>query len=1274
MRIWVDGQCFQTGSGIRGIGRYVIELLQAMQASGRVQLVISLNASMQDTPISARRYLERLLPQAQIEVWYSQTRVADGALMVNEDRLADASILRAHINSLEVDVALSPSHFEGIGDSASAFVDTKGIKPLTACIFHDAIAYRYPTSYLPNKVVEAAYFRRLAATPSFDVVMCNSTFTESEYRDIFGKDNVLSISAGLSNVFSASLAENAENPLGDIGPYMLYVGGPDWRKNVPFLVRGMAQIPAAKAGKLKLVLSGGNQEVLIDELRQAWAVAGLAPQNLITTGWVSDGQLAAIYRQAAVTVQPSLMEGFGLTAIEAMAAGSPFLGADAGAMPEVVKSADYLFDPHDPKDLADRVTRILNDREYRQAAIDHGYERLKDFTWEKSARLAIDALEKALGDRPRVIPTKTVAKDEPRLLMDVTSTALSAARTGIQRVMYRLSDNLLALNDQPGYVKTQLTFSRDTSGWYEMEKLEKEEISTSPLKRMGFQKNDTYFLMDSTWTAIEGQKARLVAAMAEGQEVIQGIYDLGPLTASALTHPFMPVAFRRWFEMVLSHSTGLICISRAVADEVYDLIEAIQLPRPMKIGYYELGADFADVSPDAAWLDFTGGRPTFLMVGTLEPRKGHWVALEAFERLWAQGVEANLLIIGRMGWSVDILSARLANHPEREKHLFVRNGISDAELRAAYDHCDALMMTSYLEGFGLPVVEAGALGCPVILADIPVFREVSPAAPAVRFFESLNPQSLADCVQEVIAEGFPDRKEDRVQWPNWQQSAQQIHDIIYGGKWYKRYEPREASPQVFMSEIGNVAMTKPLTKAQRKINVHCVEGPLLSEDGHEITFTMSLRNDTDVVLSSLGNTAGKYGLNLGGHIYDAKGKSIHFDGPRTSIPFVVLPGQEIFVSLRLPSDWITKGARLLGYEMVQEGVDWLGEIGRLDLLQPKMLEKSLDDITQWADFSTIHAVLPRQVFQMHGEDYAIVALYNGAPLPLRLKEGNTHQIKVLGLNAYGETVGIGEIANCVNVIAASGYTFMSVKLPQERSVERVVLRFGEDASQDWVLDLQSNKLFAAAQGLSTAAPAAKALAGGLERQRQEVFVDRYADLNDLGYLRTIFMLLKGHRIGDEALGHYQALMELGVVNRRGLAELILSDYDVRPLWLVQSDLPQQEHCQVVLNSSWSREKLAKYLEDRLRLKLPAQVKQQWIAQQMSDTQFATELQSRLEPFFNRLSFGWDKGANLPIPLVSQAPQSPRYKVVAVRIARALLYRLPPRSQNKVRTLYRRLKG
>jgi glycosyltransferase involved in cell wall biosynthesis len=254
------------------------------------------------------------------------------------------------------------------------------------------------------------------------------------------------------------------------------------------------------------------------------------------------------------------------------------------------------------------------------------------------------------------------------------------------------------------------------------------------------------------------------------------------------------VHFGAFLRAVHRVADGVICISRAVADELAGWIarEHLQRRAPLQLGWFHLGADIdasvpsTGLPPDAERvLAALAQRPSFLMVGTVEPRKGHGQALAAFDLLWEQGIDANLVIVGKEGWMVEQVAARLREHPERNQRLFWLAGISDEMLLKLYAGSSALLAPSEGEGFGLPLIEAAQHDIPIIARDIPVFREV--AGPHAHYFGGLEPGDLADAVAEWIALWRAGRAplSTDMPWLTWDASARQVLDTIVGHKWYR---------------------------------------------------------------------------------------------------------------------------------------------------------------------------------------------------------------------------------------------------------------------------------------------------------------------------------------------------------------------------------------------------------------------------------------------------------------------------------------------------------
>ncbi len=179
---------------------------------------------------------------------------------------------------------------------------------------------------------------------------------------------------------------------------VLYVGGFDWRKNVETLVRA---ISLARTGA-RLALAGkphtANSRVFPD-VRPEVARLGLA-DRVRWIGYVPEADKVALYAAARAFAFPSRYEGFGLTPLEAMAAGAPVVCSNAASLPEVVGDAALLVEPDDVAGLAACIDRLLTDDTLRDDLIARGRRQAARFSWARTAELTLAAYRDALGGRP----------------------------------------------------------------------------------------------------------------------------------------------------------------------------------------------------------------------------------------------------------------------------------------------------------------------------------------------------------------------------------------------------------------------------------------------------------------------------------------------------------------------------------------------------------------------------------------------------------------------------------------------------------------------------------------------------------------------------------------------------------------------------------------------------------------------------------------------------------------------------------------------------------
>jgi glycosyltransferase involved in cell wall biosynthesis len=174
------------------------------------------------------------------------------------------------------------------------------------------------------------------------------------------------------------------------GGAILFIGTAEPRKNLRCLIEAYESLRARRPDAPDLVVAGAGSDSLEAVLNRSPAKA-----RIRLTGYVSDDVRQRLYREAAVLVLPSLDEGFGITALEAMTTGTPVVASNRGALPEVVGDAGILVDPEDVAAISAALERVLSDATLRQAMSDRGVIRAARFSWVTAADALLDAYRNA---------------------------------------------------------------------------------------------------------------------------------------------------------------------------------------------------------------------------------------------------------------------------------------------------------------------------------------------------------------------------------------------------------------------------------------------------------------------------------------------------------------------------------------------------------------------------------------------------------------------------------------------------------------------------------------------------------------------------------------------------------------------------------------------------------------------------------------------------------------------------------------------------------------
>lgn len=249
------------------------------------------------------------------------------------------------------------------------------------------------------------WMARLGLIRSAHQIVANSenTARDAIERLSIPEERVTVVHSGVSG-YHASLVgsrEEAEaivrSSLPKVRPgFLLYVGGDDTRKNLDGIVRAYAQLPEEVRSAHQLVIAFRVGPLRRLELRAMAQPLGIRTRDLILTGFVTDRQLAALYRACDLFVFPSLYEGAGLPVLEAMSCGAPVAGSNTTSIPELLGDPEGTFDPANPSDIARCVTEVLETPGKLDRLRQRSARRVALYTWERVAKHTLAGYERAL--------------------------------------------------------------------------------------------------------------------------------------------------------------------------------------------------------------------------------------------------------------------------------------------------------------------------------------------------------------------------------------------------------------------------------------------------------------------------------------------------------------------------------------------------------------------------------------------------------------------------------------------------------------------------------------------------------------------------------------------------------------------------------------------------------------------------------------------------------------------------------------------------------------
>jgi glycosyltransferase involved in cell wall biosynthesis len=275
-----------------------------------------------------------------------------------------------------------------------------------ACVatIHDLVAFLYPET-IPKKYALYMTWLLKRVVKRAQRIISVSQCTKDDLVRVLGvppeRIAVIHEAAqpGFHPIGDQEALERVRRRHGITKPFFYHVGNVEPRKNLPRLLKAFLSLRGRLKGQAQMVISG-QEGWLTRRLHGEIGRLDLG-QDVIFTGYLPQEELPLMMNAACAFVFPSLYEGFGLPALEAMSCGTPLITSNLSSLPEIVGDAALLVEPKDEEQIAEAMWRVFEDAQLRQRLSSLGLEQAARFSWPKAARqtmqVYMDARQEARG-------------------------------------------------------------------------------------------------------------------------------------------------------------------------------------------------------------------------------------------------------------------------------------------------------------------------------------------------------------------------------------------------------------------------------------------------------------------------------------------------------------------------------------------------------------------------------------------------------------------------------------------------------------------------------------------------------------------------------------------------------------------------------------------------------------------------------------------------------------------------------------------------------------
>jgi glycosyltransferase involved in cell wall biosynthesis len=823
MRIVIDMQAIQTDSRMRAIGISTLAFTQSLvKARGEHEIILALSGLLPDDIDTIRSTFVGLLPQANIRVWHAPGPVREG-VQGNDGRRETAELLReAFLASLRPDVIHISNLFEGYLDDALTSIGRFDEATPVSVTLHESQELKHIDTpawdafYLRKQMYleRACYIFTTETTarqailawetlPSKKPAVANYLVQSTVYERLLGAIavNVECLDDAEVIGLSRSIVKNERD---GIERQLLIDISELCKSNV---ASGVLQLVRSYLALLMQFPPKGYRVEPVyviegDGYRYArhFTLRFLGQEEDQAADMPIRYQRGDVFFSLAMQQQFKLPHAAFYRRMRETGVGIKFLVSDFLPL-QLIDTQTGL----DARVTRDQWISMITESSGAICLSKSSSEEFKTWIADNTAACApdfkiywvdigCDINELQVMQEQSFKKLTSMLTESGRqcrqLLVDISSLVQKDHKTGIQRVVRSILSKWLL--SAPQNYRVEPVYANATHGYRYARQFARQfigdETAVTVDEPIDYSPGDAFLCLDLNHHVTIDQRSFFEEMRRHGVSLNFVIYDLLPIKFPYFWEPQNNVhrTHEEWLKLVTSLGAS-VCISKSVADELTEWLKtnSTQPMQKNKIGWFHLGADVESshpskgLPPDASViLESITTRPSFVMVGTLEPRKGYSQVLDAFELLWHKGVEVNLMIVGKQGWLVDNLIRRLRIHSELNNRLFWFEGISDEYLEKLYAVSTCLIAASYGEGFGLPLIEAAQHKLPIIARDIPVFREV--AGEHAYYFKADQPAELANAIQNWLSDFHKNQypKSTNMPWLTWKESAKQLLEAM----------------------------------------------------------------------------------------------------------------------------------------------------------------------------------------------------------------------------------------------------------------------------------------------------------------------------------------------------------------------------------------------------------------------------------------------------------------------------------------------------------------